>query len=71
MGSWSLHVEGHGIHDNGREDDADSRLVEFVRQLQRDGHVVTHASMTIGAGRSITPDYEPHAQAEPEDFQPF
>jgi hypothetical protein len=52
MGSWTIHVEGHGIHDNGREDDADSLLEAFIAALLAAGHAVNRASFTVGARRS-------------------
>lgn len=51
MGQWIITVEGHGIHDNGRPDDADARLKDFVDQLQRDGHTVDHVTFTVGPVR--------------------
>jgi len=30
-----MHIEGHGIHDNGREDDADMLMTRFVAELAR------------------------------------
>jgi hypothetical protein len=53
MGHWSIHVEGHGIHDNGRPDDADARLKEFAEQLAADGHQVDSATITVGSTREL------------------
>ncbi len=33
MGHWAIHVEGSGIHDSGRPDDADAMLKTFVEEL--------------------------------------
>ena len=49
MGYWSMVVHGHGIHNNGRPDDADSLLHEFVTRLKGSGHQVHHATITTGA----------------------
>jgi hypothetical protein len=51
MGSWTLHIEGHGIHDNHKEEDADAMLEKFVASLKAAGHVVNRASFTVGARR--------------------
>lgn len=53
MGHWTIHVEGHGIHDNGREDDADARLKEFTERLAADGHEVHSATITVGSVRQL------------------
>jgi hypothetical protein len=57
MGSWVIHIEGHGIHDNGRPDDADALLMEFVRQL-RQYHDVNAATFTVGGTRDIRKETE-------------
>ena len=49
MGHWSMIIHGHGIHHNGRPDDADSLLREFVTRLKGSGHEVHAASVTTGA----------------------
>lgn len=53
MGHWSIRIEGHGIHDNGRPDDAEARLREFTDQLAADGHEVHAASFTVGSTREL------------------
>jgi hypothetical protein len=53
MGHWTIHIEGHGIHDNGRPDDADARLRDFTDQLAADGHEVHSASITVGSTREL------------------
>lgn len=75
MGQWSMHIEGHGIHDNGRPDDADAMLREFVEKLG-ESQVVGSASFTVGATKELVhpsrldegmPDYDdaalPHERA--------
>jgi hypothetical protein len=52
MGQWSMHIEGHGIHDNGRPDDADAMLKEFVERLG-EHHSVGSATFTVGATREL------------------
>lgn len=56
MGSWTIVVEGHGIHDNDKPEDADARLREFVSQLQADGHVINRASIAVGTRRVMEED---------------
>lgn len=52
MGNWVLHVEGHGIHDNGREDDADAMFWKFVKEL-KEVHEISSATMTVGAKKDM------------------
>lgn len=54
VGSWSMHIEGHGIHDNGRPDDAEVLFHAFVRELTRSQDVAA-ASITIGGTRELAP----------------
>lgn len=54
MGSWSMHIHGHGIHDNGLAEDADSLLRKFVAELRGLGHVVHGAHITAGASQDLT-----------------
>ena len=42
MGNWAIHIEGHGIHDNGKDEDADgikswlrSQYAETIRDRKR------------------------------------
>jgi hypothetical protein len=53
MGQYSIHVEGHGIHDNGREDDADTMLRDFVERLGSAGHSIGSATFTVGATKEL------------------
>lgn len=55
MGNWTITIEGHGVHDNGVEHDAEARLAEFVGQLLKDGHQVHHATITVGGVRELVP----------------
>lgn len=54
MGSWSMHIHGHGIHDNGLAEDADSLLRKFVAELRGLGHAVHGAHFTAGASHDLT-----------------
>jgi hypothetical protein len=52
MGQWVMHIEGHGIHDNGRPDDAEAMLKEFVEKLGQH-HSVGAVTFTVGATREL------------------
>lgn len=52
MGSWTITVSGHGVHDNDLPEDVDNRVAEFIDRLRADGHAVDHATLTVGAGRA-------------------
>ena len=52
MGQWTIVIHGHGIHDNGRDDDADAICRRFVDELARSGEVQS-AQFTVGASRPI------------------
>lgn len=68
MGNWAMTIEGHGVHDNGLDRDAEARLSEFVGQLLKDGHQVHHAAITVGGVRELVPatDEEPaHYRYQP------
>jgi hypothetical protein len=58
MGQWSMHIEGHGIHDNGRDDDADAMLKEFVARLGQ-YHEISAATFTVGGIRDMRQATEP------------
>lgn len=66
MGQWSMHVEGHGIHDNGRDDDADIMFAEFVNELRKH-HDVVSATFTVGSTRHMPPDGVPAADEAEAD----
>ena len=70
MGSWSMNIHGHGIHDNGLADDADSLLRKFVADLRRLGHVVHGAHFTAGSAQDVTEAADP-APAASGVFGPF
>jgi hypothetical protein len=53
MGTWVMHIEGHGIHDNGREDDADAMLKEFASKLAVVGHEIRVVTFTLGTTREL------------------
>jgi hypothetical protein len=52
MGEWNITIQGHGIHDNGRDDDADAILARFVEELRKSQEVKS-AVFTVGAAREI------------------
>jgi len=52
MGEWTIVIQGHGIHDNGRPDDADAICQRFVDELARSGEVMS-ATFTVGARRAL------------------
>lgn len=55
MGTWAINIQGHGVHDNGLDHDAEQRLQQFVEQLLADGHQVLDATITVGGIRQIVP----------------
>lgn len=57
MGSWSISIHGHGIHDNGKEGDVDALLQEFIRELkEKGGHQIDAVHLTVGSGRKYAED---------------
>ncbi len=54
MGQWNISIQGHGVHDNGHDDDAEVMTRAFVEQLEDLGHVVTSVHFTVGGGRKLT-----------------
>lgn len=52
MGEWAITINGAGIHDNGREDDADAILARFVAELRKSQTVRT-AVFTVGSAREV------------------
>jgi hypothetical protein len=52
MGEWSIVITGHGIHDNGRDDDADAICARFLAELAKSQGNLT-CTFTVGAQRSI------------------
>jgi hypothetical protein len=52
MGNWSIHIEGAGIHDNGRDDDAEVMLERFAADLAAH-HQVHSVTFTVGTTREL------------------
>ena len=52
MGEWTIVIQGHGIHDNGRPDDADAICQRFVDELAK-SQAIQHAAFTVGARRRL------------------
>jgi hypothetical protein len=63
MGHWSMHIEGAGIHDNGRDDDAEALLKEFAGKLAKH-HSVHSVTFTVGSARELV-NMEPGASGDP------
>lgn len=53
MGQWNISIQGHGIHDNGLDHDAEVLTRAFVEQLEDAGHVVTSTHFTVGSARKL------------------
>jgi hypothetical protein len=47
MGDWAILIRGHGIHDNGRQEDADQMAAVFVGELKAAGHEVTDCTFSL------------------------
>lgn len=47
MGAWTITIHGEGIHDNGRQDDADQMAAVFVGELEAAGHTVTDCDFSL------------------------
>lgn len=54
MGHWAIHIEGAGIHDNGRPDDADAMLKDFTENLAKH-HNVTSSTFTVATRELVHP----------------
>jgi hypothetical protein len=52
MGHWSMHIEGAGVHDNGRDDDAEVMLQEFAAKLAAH-HAVQSVTFIVGSAREL------------------
>jgi hypothetical protein len=61
MGNWHIAIDGHGVHDNGLDHDAEQRLKDFVHQLLADGHHIHRATITVGSGRELVPASQEHS----------
>ena len=77
MGQWSMHIEGGGIHDNGRPDDADAMLKAFAEDLAQH-HTVNSVTFTVGQTRELVnpsaldaadPAYDGTAQAHERAYR--
>jgi hypothetical protein len=56
MGNWAIVIRGVGCHHNVDLDaDANKMAAEFVKQLKKAGHTVSHASFTYGGEDDLTP----------------
>lgn len=55
MGNWAIVVNGHGIHDNGRDDDADAMTAQFADELRARGHVLSSVTFTAGYAKELAP----------------
>lgn len=66
MGTWHIHIEGHGPHDNDKHSDAEAMTADFVAQLEATGHQISRAEFTLTGsqrelkdrGRNATRDWE-------------
>ena len=52
MGEWTIVIQGHGIHDNARDDDADVIYQRFVDELAK-SQEIQRADFTVGARRRL------------------
>jgi hypothetical protein len=52
MGEWTIVIQGHGIHDNGRTDDADAICQRFVDELAGSQEIQA-VHFTVGARRAL------------------
>ena len=52
MGEWTIVIQGHGIHNNGRDDDADAICQRFVDELAK-SQQIQHAHFTVGTRQPI------------------
>ena len=54
MGDWSIHIEGHGQHDNqGDEKDADVIAMEIIAKLLAAGQELHGAVFTSGSRKPL------------------
>ena len=52
MGEWNITIQGHGIHDNHRDDDADAIYQRFLAELQISQEIQV-ARFTVGSSRDM------------------
>jgi hypothetical protein len=70
MGNWTMHIEGHGIHDNrGNEKDADEMLRQFAAQLRLAGHAVHAVSFSSGTVKALPVPDTGSVESPPPDWQ--
>jgi hypothetical protein len=71
MGQWAMHIEGGGIHDNSRPDDADAMLKAFAEDLAKH-HTVNSVTFTVGQTRELVhpATLDPAAEAYDDTAQP-
>ena len=48
MGNFNISIHGTGIHHNDNPKDADVMAKKFVDELEKAGHTITDAKITIG-----------------------
>lgn len=53
MGSWTLVVHGHGVHHNGKSEDAEVLAVKVKALFEEAGHTVERADITIGGRERV------------------
>lgn len=70
MGNWTMVVEGHGIHDNGKPEDADAMLRNFAGDLRIAGHVVSRVQITTGAAKDLPVSNTGSVEAPPGEWRP-
>jgi len=58
MGNWAVTIHGHGVHDNGKDEDAEHQVSKFVSQLRESGQQVHAVRFTVGTDRELTEDGE-------------
>jgi hypothetical protein len=68
MGNWAIHIEGHGIHDNGKDEDADAIMTDTVLTLRQAGHQVHAASFTAGSTKELPVTAETGSVELPADY---
>lgn len=56
MGNWQISIEGHGIHHNRGDNDADQLAADLVQRLREAGHYITRASFTAGSATRLGPE---------------
>lgn len=59
MGEWTIVIQGHGIHDNDRDDDADAICRRFVDELARSQDIQS-AHFTVGYRREVPAPAKEH-----------